>query len=125
MSATFSNTNIRLIASNLELGKKFPKEVIPYLLKATLEADAKLKNEIENKIVSIGESAVPMLVEAIKSEQGTARGVAIMSLIRIGSASVECIKEASVGWLGDYIINEIKGSGVPVGINKQMATSVG
>lgn len=129
MVATVPNTgsttaNLRLIANNVELGKKFPKEVIPYLLKACCEADAKMKNDIENKIVMIGDKAVEELVKAIENESGVARSVAIMSVIRIGKSSVSVIKKSNLGWLGDYIINEIEGSRIPLSRNKRKVFAV-
>ena len=42
------------------------------------------KNELENQIVSMGTTAVPVLVEQLQTSKGLKRGVVAMSLIRIG-----------------------------------------
>ena len=53
------------------------------------------KNEMENQIVSMGSSAVPVLVEQLQVSKGLKRGVVAMSLIRIGEESVSFLKEAA------------------------------
>ena len=73
------------------------------------------KNELENQIVSMGSSAVPVLVEQLQISKGLKRGVVAMSLIRIGEDSVNCLKEAAnknkdFTWVANYLINEINGS---------------
>lgn len=73
------------------------------------------KNELENQIVSMGSSAVPVLVEQLQISRGLKRGVVAMSLIRIGEDSVSFLKEAAsknkeFTWVADYLINEINGS---------------
>ncbi len=75
------------------------------------------KNELENQIVSMGSSAVPVLVEQLQISKGLKRGVVAMSLIRIGEDSVKFLKEAAnknkdFTWVADYLINEINGSKV-------------
>ena len=70
------------------------------------------KNEIENKLVNIGSSAVPELVNQLQVVRGLKRGVVAMTLIRIGSASVEPLKEAASNnkdfeWVAEYLISEI------------------
>lgn len=70
------------------------------------------KNEMENEIVSMGSSAVPVLVEQLQVSRGLKRGVVAMSLIRIGEDSVKFLKEAAdknkdFTWVADYLINEI------------------
>ena len=108
---TLLANKLKLINNNTELGKKFPKEVIPYLLSAVENADAKLKIDIENQIVKIGEAAIPVLIESLISTKGAARGVAAMSLIRLGSASINPLRDKKeIKWIVDYIINEIEGS---------------
>ena len=75
-------------------------------------ADNKSKNALENKLVAIGNEAVPELVEKLSVVRGTVRGVIAMTLIRIGEASVECLKKAAainkdLKWIADYLITEI------------------
>ena len=120
-------SKLKLVNNNIELGKKFPKEVIPYLLRAAENADAKLKIEIENQIVKIGESAISVLVESLSTTSGASRGVAAMSLIRMGFSSIKPLilayhdnKEYS--WIVDYIINEIQGSNKSLSGNYESAS---
>ena len=73
------------------------------------------KNQLENEIVNMGSSAVPVLVEKLQTSKGLVRGVVAMSLIRIGEDSVSLLKEAAnknhdFTWVADYLINEIEGS---------------
>ena len=75
------------------------------------------KNQLENEIVSLGPSAVPVLIEKLQTSKGLVRGVVAMSLIRIGEDSVSLLKEAAnknqeFTWVADYLINEIEGSKV-------------
>jgi len=70
------------------------------------------KNELENQIVSMGSSAVPVLVEQLQISKGLKRGVVAMSLIRIGEVAVNYLKEAAnknkdFTWVANYLINEI------------------
>lgn len=87
---------------------------IQYFLSKLENADNIAKNEIENKLVSIGKTAVPELVDQLQIVQGIKRGVVAMTLIRIGDASVEYLKEAAktnkeFEWVARYLITEIKG----------------
>ena len=52
-------------------------------------ADNTTKNQIENELVSIGESVVPQLVDQLQVVRGIKRGVVAMTLIRLGDASVK------------------------------------
>ena len=75
------------------------------------------KNQLENEIVSLGSSAVPVLIEKLQTSKGLVRGVVAMSLIRIGEDSISLLKEAAnknqeFTWVADYLINEIEGSKV-------------
>ena len=75
------------------------------------------KNELENQIVSMGSTAVPVLVEQLQTSKGLKRGVVAMSLIRIGEASIEILKEAAnnnkdFSWIANYLINEISSEAV-------------
>ncbi len=70
------------------------------------------KNVIENKLVDIGSSAVPELVNQLQVVRGIKRGVVAMTLIRIGSPSVEYLKKAAQNnkdfeWVAEYLISEI------------------
>ena len=77
-------------------------------------ADVKIKNALENELVTIGGQAVPELVRNLSVVRGTVRGVVAMTLIRIGEASVEYLKKAAhdnkdFEWVAKYLISEIKG----------------
>ncbi len=70
------------------------------------------KNELENQIVSMGSSAVPVLVEQLQCSKGLKRGVVAMSLIRIGEEAISMLKEAAdknkdFTWVANYLIHEI------------------
>lgn len=87
---------------------------IQYFLSKLENADNIAKNEIENKLVSIGKTAVPELVDQLQVVQGIKRGVVAMTLIRIGDASVEYLQEAArtnkdFEWVARYLITEING----------------
>lgn len=92
---------------------------IHYLLKAAENSDPKLRAEIENNIVKLGTKAVPHLIESLMTIKGTARGLAAMAIIRIGAASIELLKETAIKtpdfiWVAEYIINEIRGTQIPL-----------
>ena len=75
-------------------------------------ADNVTKNKIENQLVSIGTSVVPELVDELQVVRGIKRGVVAMTLIRIGSPSVEYLKKAANAnkdfeWIAEYLISEI------------------
>lgn len=75
-------------------------------------ADVKTKNDIENVLVDIGANAVPELVNQLQIVKGSIRGVVAMTLIRIGEASVACLKKAAsenkdFEWVASYLIEEI------------------
>lgn len=77
--------------------------------------DSNNKNIVENNLVSIGASAVPELVHELQVVRGLKRGVVAMTLIRLGDASVECLKKAAKDnkdfqWVAEYLIREIEGS---------------
>lgn len=70
------------------------------------------KNEIENILVDIGTPAVPELVNQLQVVRGLTRGVVAMTLIRIGTPSVEYLKKAASAnkdfeWIAEYLISEI------------------
>jgi len=77
-------------------------------------ADNMTKNAIENDIVRFGSDAADFLVNKVRTARGAQRGVAAMSLIRIGEDAVEPLKEAamedkSFQWVANYLIREITG----------------
>lgn len=77
-------------------------------------ADNTTKNKLENILVDQGSAVVPELVSKLQVVRGVKRGVVAMSLIRIGEASVECLKKAASDnkdfeWVAKYLISEIKG----------------
>ena len=77
-------------------------------------ADNNVKNKIENELVSIGESAVPSLVESLQVVTGRTRGIIAMVLIRIGECSIDYLKKAAKAnsdfeWIAKYLITEIRG----------------
>ena len=77
-------------------------------------ADNTTKNKIENILVDKGTAVVPELVKQLQTVRGVKRGVAAMSLIRIGEASVEYLRKAAhdnkdFEWIAKYLISEIKG----------------
>jgi len=84
-------------------------QTVTELLSMLNETD---KNEIENMLVDIGSSAVPELVNQLQIVRGLKRGVVAMTLIRIGSPSVEYLKKAAslnkdFEWVAEYLISEI------------------
>ena len=77
-------------------------------------ADNATKNKLENILVDQGKSVVPELVSKLQVIRGVKRGVVAMTLIRIGEASVEYLKQAASNnkdfeWVAKYLISEIKG----------------
>ena len=96
------------------LNKISNSDSVKYFLSKLENADNIAKNEIENKLVNIGTSAVPELVNQLQVVKGVKRGVAAMTLIRIGEASVEYLKKAAKNnkefeWVAKYLITEING----------------
>jgi len=126
MQSTAVANTIKLIKNNSDLGRKFPKEVIPYLLKAAENSDAQTRNDIENQIVKIGESAIPTLVNSLEISTGSTRALVAMSLIRIGFSSINCLNTAcrnnpELNWIAEYIIREIEGTKRSLGRNFEYA----
>ena len=90
-------------------------ETVNEILSKLETADNTTKNILENKLVSIGKSVVPQLVDQLQIVRGIKRGVVAMTLIRIGDASVKYLQEAAqinkdFEWVAEYLIREIKGS---------------
>ena len=76
-------------------------------------ADNTTKNQLENELVNIGTSAVPVLVEQLQVAKGVKRGVFAMTLIRIGTDAVDYLKKAAdknddFKWVAKYLVNEIE-----------------
>jgi len=119
-------SNISNIVGFLEFADENDKEFslssyIHYLLKAAESSDAKLRAEIENNLVKLGAKAVPHLINSLISLKGSSRGIAAMCIIRIGSPSIELLENFAkdtpdFGWIAKYIIGEILGTQVPVGL---------
>ncbi len=77
-------------------------------------ADNMTKNAIENDVVRFGSEAADFLVNKIGTAKGAQRGVAAMSLIRIGEDSIEplrqeAVKDKDFQWIANYLIREITG----------------
>ncbi len=82
------------------------------LLKMLVDADAKTKNDIENRIVNMGEGIANLLVDRIQKVKGAQRGVIAMSLIRLGECSIAPLKKLALEskefqWIANYLISEI------------------
>lgn len=113
MSTVLEHKAIQLIKqANAEQNQT---ECVNYLLNIAQNADAPIKNEIENRIVQIGAKAIPDLINCIQNCKGTARGLASMSIIRIGNAAIPFLQEAATlntefNWIAEYLIKEIEGS---------------
>lgn len=89
-------------------------ETVNDILSKLENADNTTKNELENKLVSIGTSALPQLVDQLQIVRGIKRGVVAMTLIRLGDASVKYLEQAAQNnkdfeWVAEYLIREIKG----------------
>ena len=89
-------------------------QTVEEILNKLENADNNTKNLIENILVDKGSAAVPYLVNQLQTVKGVKRGVAAMSLIRIGAASVEYLKKAAscnkdFEWVAKYLISEIQG----------------
>ena len=87
-------------------------EIVKEILSKLETADNVTKNELENKLVSMGTSALPQLVDQLQVVKGVKRGVVAMTLIRIGAPSVKFLKEAAEAnkdfeWVAEYLIREI------------------
>lgn len=88
-------------------------ETVNEILSKLDNADNSVKNEVENKLVKIGTSVLPQLVDQLQVVRGIKRGVVAMTLIRIGDASVKYLKKAAQNnkdfeWVAEYLIREIE-----------------
>ena len=89
-------------------------QLVEDLLTKLETADNMTKNKLENILVDQGSAVVPDLVTKLQSVKGVKRGVVAMSLIRIGEASIDCLKKAASSnkdfeWVANYLISEIQG----------------
>ena len=110
--AVQEKTSLKLVKNTNE---KFSEDMVYSLLKVAENADPKMKSDLENKIVAYGEVAIPALIKTVMSIKGTSRGIAAMSLIRIGFASIEPLKNTALEnkefmWIAEYLTREIEGS---------------
>ena len=67
-------------------------QLVEEILGKLENADNVTKNKLENMLVNQGSSVVEELVNQLQIVHGIKRGVVAMSLIRIGEASVNCLK---------------------------------
>lgn len=91
-----------------------PNQTLERLFQDIDTADNMTKNAIENDIVKFGAEAADFLVHKVRTAKGPQRGVAAMSLIRIGEDSIrplkeEAMKDNSFAWVANYLIREISG----------------
>jgi len=91
------------------------KDELNSLFEKLNTADNMAKSAIENNIVNFGASAINFLIDKLIGSKGVQRGVAAMSLIRIGEESIAPLKQLAVGnknfeWVANYIIQEIEGT---------------
>ena len=82
------------------------------LMERAKTADAVLKSKIENDIVSKGMKFVPELINHMMNNKGVTRGLCAMSLIRIGRACENMLKQAAkmnreFAWAAAAIISEM------------------
>lgn len=78
------------------------------------DADNMTRNAIENDVVRFGDKAAKFLINKVKTARGAQRGIAAMSLIRIGESSIKLLKEEArenkeFQWVANYLIKEISG----------------
>ncbi len=104
MQAVLNNQN-----ATVELNQETRLDTLIAMLK---EADAKTKNDIENRIVDMGDGIANMLVERLQNASGSQRGIIAMSLIRLGECSINPLKNlartnSEFQWIANYLISEI------------------
>lgn len=107
MQAVLSNNGTKEIQNT--------KAQLHTLFERLENADNTTKNSIENDIVNFGTSAIDFLIDKLTGSKGIQRGVAAMSLIRIGESSITPLKQLadvnkSCNWVANYIIQEINGT---------------
>ncbi len=89
-------------------------ETVNEILTKLENADNTMKNELENRLVNCGSAVVPQLVDQLQVVRGVKRGVVAMTLIRIGTPSIQYLEKAAhenkdFEWVAEYLIREIKG----------------
>ena len=95
---------MQAVVNNLNISEK-----LDFLLS---DVDNSTKNDVENKIVSMGEKVVEVLVDKLRTLTGLKRGIVAMSLIRIGESSIAPLKALACEdmehqWMADYLLSEI------------------
>ncbi|MBY0450957.1 MAG: hypothetical protein K2X01_10070 [Cyanobacteria bacterium] len=103
-----------------EAASHLSSELVAYLLRALENADARFASDIETLLTHGGDAIVPDLVAALNHSNPTVRGTAAMALIRIGSASVQPLKQfytrhlkpSKIEWIVAFILQEL-GSTLP------------
>ena len=106
MQAVLERTDIKVKETQSVIAK------LQGLLSELEAADNKTKNIIENKMVSLGETAIPELIAELQHIKGSVRGTIAMVLIRMGERSVKPLLQAASNniefdWMAKYLINEI------------------
>ncbi len=106
MQATLERNEIRMKETKKEINN------LNNLLRSLETADNKVKNEIENKIVGLGETVIPELITYLQNIKGAVRGVVAMVIIRMGECSISYLKNAAstnsdFEWMAKYLISEI------------------
>ena len=106
MQATLERNEI----NETQVGQK--SNSVDRLLRMLETAENKIKSEIENELVNLGESVIPELIADLQNIKGMVRGVIAMVLIRMGQCSVSHLQRAAVQnsdfeWMAKYLITEI------------------
>lgn len=101
-----------IIENNLNEGD-INMQLVEEILCKLETADNVTKNQLENKLVAQGSAVVPALVTKLQEVRGVKRGVVAMTLIRIGEASIDCLRKAASNnkdfeWVAKYLISEIQ-----------------
>lgn len=118
-----SNMPIDVLKFHLIKNNDFPtlkdavslEELIEYLIESLEDADAAGAARAENLLVRIGKPVVPFLIKGLKSSSTTVKSVCAMSLIRIGQAGIEPLKEfyvrninrPKIKWVVEFILAEM------------------
>ncbi len=105
---------MQAVLSSQEISNNNLTQTLERLFDDLDTADNMTKNAIENDVVRFGSEAADFLVNKIRTAKGAQRGVAAMSLIRIGEDSIEPLKQEAVKdkdfqWIANYLIREITG----------------
>ncbi len=104
-----------VLTTNVMREIKDTKNELSILFEQLNSADNALKSKIENEVVSFGDSAIEFLIDKLTGSKGVQRGVAAMSLIRIGENSIRPLRQLADAnknfvWVANYIIKEIEGT---------------